>query len=206
MSVGSLPEPVTGRRLVQGPELGEMMQAIALAPPQLLEPGTALSVLISDLLYDLDGTQLDGEAVARLEQGLGASPDARELTGLLWWLARTPAVRAHLPAVAPACGGASRWFLAVLNALVAPLIFPRTGPYWREGGREELSRAFLAVGGWQPAGESHAVALDAWLAVSTAHQRALYAAMVKEREAAEAFAAALADRRAKEAAANYANY
>lgn len=206
MSVGSLPASVTGVPAVEGPPLEDLLHAIGNAPVQLLDHNTSLSVLISDLLVDLDGTLLSGDDVDRLEQSLGASPDAQELTGLIWWLVRSPAVRPHLAAVAPRCGGASQWFLSVREAVLTPLIFPRTRSSWREGGREELARAFLAVGGWRAAGESDAVALDAWLAVSTAHQRDLYHAMLAERKAAEAFAAALADRKAKEAAANYANY
>ena len=86
MSVGSLPASVTGVPAVEGPPLEDLLHAIGNAPVQLLDHNTSLSVLISDLLVDLDGTLLSGDDVDRLEQSLGASPDAQELTGLIWWL------------------------------------------------------------------------------------------------------------------------
>lgn len=214
MSVGSFPASVTGLPLMRGPSLEALLHALARAPLELSESSTSVNVLISDFLFDLTGTALssadvdllgDMSASTRLP-GQNWAQESHEISGLVWWLARLPEVLPYLPDVSQACGGAVLWFEAVRFALMEQLAPLRAADQWRDVGREEFARAFLAVGGWLPAGESGAVALDSWLAVSTQHQRELYAALVKEREAAKAFAAALADRKAKEAAANYANY
>lgn len=214
MSVGSLPTSVTGAQLRPGPSVEVLLHAMTRAPVELTQPSTQVNVLIADLIFDLDGTLLSANDVDRLgdmsasatSPGPGFSREAQEISGLAWWLARLPQIRPWIVTASQSCGGAALWLEAVRFALVDHLAPLRPLQHWREAGREEFVRAFLAVGGWLPAGESAEVALDAWLAVSTQHQKELFAALAKEREAAKAFAAALADRRAKEAAANYANY
>ncbi|MBO3084468.1 hypothetical protein [Cellulomonas fengjieae] len=201
-----------------GPALAAVRHRLAVAPPDLFEPTVVVPALVADLAVELDGSVLDAHALARLDAGLAHGPGSsdravatrRVLVGLVSWLVLDPAVRADagVRAVMADSGGATRWMLAVAEAVPAELVGLRADQDWvhLDEAREELARAFLRAAGVLPAGEVAAVAQDRWLAVSTAYQRDLVRAMAVEQARAEELERALADRKAKEAAAQYANY
>lgn len=190
---------------VPGPPLTVLLHTLAEAPADLADPATSLPALIADLVTELDSSCPPSSVLTLLDHGYGqaASPDNQRVAALTWLLARQPDVRTALVQLPPPHGG---WLWAVLTALVRDLAGLRAPAEWTAEGREEFARAFLAVGAMLPAGETEDQAADAWLAVSTRHQRALLAAMAEERRRAEELAQKLAEQRAREAAAQYANY
>lgn len=201
----SLPPAAFSGEPVPGPSLAVLLHALADASPDLDDPATSLPALVADLVTDLDGRHPPTSVLTLLDQnyGPGADPDTRRLAALTWLLAREPDVRTALAQIPPPHGS---WLWAVLTTLVRDLAGLRAPAEWVADGREEFARAFLAVGGLLPAGETADQAADAWQAVSTRQQRALLAAMAEELRRAEELARQLADQRAREAAAQYANY
>jgi hypothetical protein len=201
-----------------GPALAAVRHRLGVAPPDLFEPGVVVPALVADLAVELDGTLLDPDSLARLDQDLSHGPGAshdtvvtrRVLVGLVCWLVLDPAVRADagVRSVVARAGGPTAWMLSIVTGVQRELVGLRADKDWvqQDEGREELSRAFLWLGGLVPAGESAAAAQDRWLAVSTAYQRDLVRAMAVEQARAEELERALAAQKAKEAAAQYANY
>ncbi|WP_315097875.1 hypothetical protein [uncultured Cellulomonas sp.] len=198
----------------QGPTLAAVRHRLSTAPPDLFEPEASVTALVADLAVELDGTVLAADSLARLDGDLGAGDEAattrRVLVGLVCWLVLDPAVRGG-PGVREAAsrlGGASHWMLALVSRVQHELVGLRPDRDWvlLDEAREELARAFLRLGGVLPAGEGAAEAHDRWLAVSTVYQRDLVRAMAVEQARAEELERALAAQRAKEAAAQYANY
>lgn len=201
-----------------GPALAAVRHRLGVAPPDLLEPGVVVPALVCDLAIELDGTILDADSLARLDQDLAHGPGAahdvvvtrRVLVGLVCWLVLDPDVRTD-PGVREAvarAGGPTRWMLSIVTGVQRELVGLRADADWvqQDDGREELARAFLRLAGVLPAGESAAAAQDRWLSVSTAYQRDLVRDMAVEQARAEELERALAAQRAKEAAAQYANY
>ena len=201
----TLPPTASSGPPVPGPPLTVLLHALAETSPDLADPATSLPALIADLVTDLDGSCPPSSVLTFLDDGYGPAvgPDTHQLAALTWLLARQPDVRTALAHLPPPHGG---WFWAVLTTLVRDLSGLRTPAAWTSEGREEFARAFLAAGGMLPAGETAEQAADAWATVSTRHQRALLAAMAEERRRAEELASKLAEQRAREAAAQYANY
>ncbi|WP_421733225.1 hypothetical protein [Cellulomonas sp.] len=199
-----------------GPSLATVRHRLAAAPPDLFEPTVVTAALVADLAVELDGTVLDAVSLDRLDAdldvGVGALTDdlatRRALVGLVCWLVRDPAVRAH-PGVQAAAGGqATRWMLDIVSQVQVELAGLRPDRDWvqLDEARDELARAFLRFARVLPAGEDLATAQDRWLAVSTRYQRDLVRAMAVEQARAEELERALAAQKAKEAAAQYANY
>jgi hypothetical protein len=210
-----MPAEVTDTAAVpQGPSLAVVRHRLSTAPPDLFEPAVSTSALVADLAVELDATVLAADSLARLDADLGAVDDAtttrRVLVGLACWLVLDPAIRsdAGVREAASRRGGLSHWMLAIVGQVQHELVGLRPDRDWvqRDEAREELARAFLRLGGVRPAGEDAVTAQDRWLAVSTAYQRDLVSAMAVEQARAEELERALAAQKAKEAAAQYANY
>lgn len=201
-----------------GPALAVVRHRLSIAPPDLFEPTVVVPALVADLAVELDRTVLDADALATLDAALAHGPGSsdravatrRLLVALVCWLVLDPAVRSDtgVSAVMAESGGPTRWMLAVAEAVPLELLGLRADKDWvhLDEAREELARAFLRAAGVLPAGEGAAVAQDRWLAVSTAYQGDLVRAMAVEQARAEELEKALADRNAKEAAAQYANW
>lgn len=196
----------------EGPSLATLTQRLALAGPDLLAPEADVPALVADVALLLDGTVLGAATLRGLDAALGrtATPAARAAAGVVCWLVADPAVRSHpgVEAAARARGGLAPWFLHVLHELTTGLAAVRAPRAWvhEETGREEAARALCAAGALLPEGESAAQAADRWQAVSTAYRQQASRAMAEEVRRAEELARALAEKRAKEAAAQYANY
>lgn len=206
---GALPASVVPGDRRDGPPLETLLHRLGQAPAELLDDAVSAPAVVADLAVSLDGTVLDPARLRLLDDAL-AGHDAAALALLGAWLVADPAVRRHAGAraAAEAAGGAGLWAFGLATALPAALGGLRGGAAWRadELAREELVRAFLAVGGLRAAGEDDALAADAWAAVSTVHRRRMAAETAEEQRRAQELAARLAEQRAKEAAAQYANY
>lgn len=193
-----------------GPALATLLRRLRHAPPELLRPEVAVPAVLADLAQSLDGTLLDGTTLADLDRRLDGDPDAAALAALTCWLVADRALADHPGArtCIGRAGGAARWLLVSTAALVDALHGLRGPGAWvgEETAREELVRALLAVAGLHPAGEDDAAATDAWAVVSTRYRREVNAQLAQEQRAAEELARRLAEQRAKEAAAQYANY
>lgn len=215
-----LPRSVVPGERRPGLPLSALTHRLAAAPPALLDARVHPAAALADLAVSLDGTVLDAAWTAYLDGVLGVpgaaapataqpTPTTRAAPGLLaaWLLLglhRTPPLAAQAQQV----GGPAMLLVTVAPALVALLDGLREPRAWvaDEPAREELARAFLAVCGLLPGGQDAAAAADAWSAVSTRHRRVVVAQMAEERRRAEELARRLAEQRAKEAAAQYANY
>ncbi|MFC8190426.1 hypothetical protein ACFUMH_02050 [Cellulomonas sp. NPDC057328] len=213
-ATGRLPSSVVPGERRDGPPLAVLLHRLTSCPADLLDPQVHATAAVADLAVALDGTVLDPAWLRHLDErlapGTPVGRDAAALALLASWLVADPALRGTPGArdAAARAGGTGGWLLRVVDALPRVLAGLRAGPAWlaQDGPREELARAFLAVAGLRPAGEDDDLAADAWAAVSTAHQRVLTAQMAQEQERARELAARLAEQRAKEAAAQYANY
>ena len=108
----------------------------------------------------------------------------------------------------PRRAASTGWFLRIVEGVQRVLAGQRPDREWVQDAdaREELARAVCRLGGVLPAGERAATADDRWLAVSSAYQRKVAQSMAVEVARAEELARALAEQKAKEAAAQYANY
>ncbi|WP_159096585.1 hypothetical protein [Miniimonas sp. S16] len=202
---GAIPQAVRPGPRVPGPSLAELRRALADAPVDLLAPQTDVPALVADLAVELGGAPLPADWLRHLDTLVGAPApaDRRAVVALGRQLARTAGVRDALRAAAE---DAAPWAVLVLTQLAGELEGLRPAAAWRTDGAEELTRAFLAIGGLQPAGESAAVSADAWATASTRYQRVVARDVALERARAEELARALAEKRAREAAAQYANY
>ncbi|WP_156374189.1 hypothetical protein [Cellulomonas sp. Leaf334] len=192
-----------------GPALATLVHRLALAPPDLVEPTVSASALVADVAVSLDGTVLDRRVLRALDTDLKTAHRA-PLVGLVCWLVLDPAVHEApgVRAAAAGAGGRTGWFLRVVEGVQRVLAGQRPDREWVQDdvAREELARAFCRLGGVLPAGERAETADDRWLAVSSAYQRKVAQSMAVEVARAEELARALAEQRAKEAAAQYANY
>jgi len=197
-----------------GPPLAALVHRLALAPPDLFEPSVSVSALVADVAVSLDGTVLDRRVLRALDEDLTGPADQAShrapLVGLVCWLVLDPAVHGApgVAAAAAGAGGRSGWFLRIVDGVQRVLAGQRPDREWvqDEVAREELARAVCRLGGVLPAGERAETADDRWLAVSSAYQRKVAQSMAVEVARAEELARALAAQRAKEAAAQYANY
>lgn len=208
-ATGALPAAAVPGDRRDGPALESLLHRLAQTPAELLDDAVVAPAVVADLAVALDGTVLDPARLHVLDAAL-ADRDPAALALLACWLVADPAVRTHPGArrAADAAGGAGLWLYAVATALPAALTGLRTGAAWLADdlAREELVRALLAVAGLRAHGEDDALAADAWAAVSTVHRRRMAAETAEEQRRALELAARLAAERAKEAAAQYANY
>ncbi|GEK20771.1 hypothetical protein [Cellulomonas xylanilytica] len=192
-----------------GPALAALVHRLTLAPPDLFEPSVSVSALVADVAVSLDGSVLDRKVLRALDADL-TDPAHRALVGLVCWVVLDPAVQGApgVRAAAAGLGGPAGWFLRVVEGVQAVLAGQRPDRAWvqDDDAREELARAVCRLGGVLPAGERAETADDRWLAVSSAYQRKVAQSMAGEVARAEELARALAEQRAKEAAAQYANY
>lgn len=194
-----------------GPALAALVHRLALAPPDLFEPSVRASALVADAAVALDGTVLDRRVLRALDDDLtgpGDQASRRVLVGLACWLVLDPAVHGAPGVRAAASGSLAGWFLRIVEGVQRVLAGQRPDRQWVQDdtAREELARAVCRLGGVLPAGERAQTADDRWLAVSSAYQRKVAQAMAVEVARAEELARALAEQKAKEAAAQYANY
>jgi hypothetical protein len=196
-------------RTVEGPALADVLRRLVDTPPDVLDhPAVAAAALVGDTadLLAGDGTVglVRGERRGAVDALCTFEPYAA-LAGTVCWLVRD----AHLHAV-PAFRAAATpdALVRLVEQLVPTLALLRTAEAWLHvpAAREELARAVLRELGLRPAGESPEVAQDRWAAVSTAEQRRIAREMAEEARRAEQLARELAEKRAKEAAAQYANY
>ncbi|ADG74345.1 hypothetical protein Cfla_1447 [Cellulomonas flavigena DSM 20109] len=206
-----LPRPLVSGERRPGPELVVVTRRLAAAPAALRDPGANAAAALADLAVVLDGRVAEAGELRSLDQRTGDPGGDRAVLALLTgWVALDPAVRADpgLQDVAKRAGGLSRLVVAAALAVAGELAELREPATWTddEVAREELARAVLAVLGVLPAGEDPHTAGDAWRVVSTRHRRRVAAEMAAEAQRAAELAKALAEQRAKEAAAQYANY
>jgi hypothetical protein len=207
---GRLPDAVVPGPTRPGPALAAVVHRLAQAPSDLLDPRVLPGPALGDLAADLDGAVLDRTTFAAIAADLPPGSERAGLALLTAWVLADAAVRTDPGAreAAGAAGGASWLLLRAVERVPRVLAGLRAPREWltEVETREELARAVLAVCGLRPAGEDAARAADAWAAVSTAHRRSVFAQMQAERRRAEELAARLAEQKAKEAAAQYANY
>ena len=206
-----MPRPLVPGERCPGPELVSVTRRLATAHAALRDPGVHPGAALADLAVVLDGRVAEATELRSLDQRLGAGGGDRAVLALLTgWVALDPAVARHTGVrdVAARCGGISRLVVAAALAVADELGGLREPAAWTddEVAREELARAALAVLGVLPAGESPEVAGDAWRVVSTRHRRAVAVELAAEAQRAAELAQALEEQRAKEAAAQYANY
>ncbi|MFE6237421.1 hypothetical protein [Cellulosimicrobium sp. NPDC057862] len=197
------------RPTVEGPALADVVHRLADTPPDVLDhPVVVAAALVGDtadlLLGDGAVGVLRGPQRAAVEALCTHAPYAA-LAGTVCWLLRDEHLRAAPAFRAAATPGA---LVRVVEQAVPSLALLRTPDDWLHAptAREELARAVLRELGLRPAGESPEVAQDRWTAVSTAEQRRIAHEMAQEARRAEQLARELAEKRAKEAAAQYANY
>lgn len=189
-----------------GPGLALLRRTLADASPDLFDDRVNLAALAADLAIDLHGAPVPADWLDHLDRliGPGAPADRRAVVALSRELARLPEVVA---ALTRAGTDPAPWWLRALTRLIEELDGLRTAADWRsQEGAEELARAFLAVAGLLPEGESAEVAADVWVSVSTRNQREMAQAVALERARAEELARALEAKRAREAAAQYVGY
>lgn len=206
-----LPRPLVPGERAPGPELVAVTRRLATAPVALRDPGVHPGAALADLAVLLDGRVAEATELRSLDQRTGDRGGDRAVLALLvGWVALDPAIGADpgVRGVAARCGGISRLVVAAALAVADELAGLRDAAEWSDDAvaREELTRALLAVLGVLPAGEDPHVAGDAWRVVSTRHRRAVAAQLAAEAQRAAELAAALEEQRAKEAAAQYANY
>lgn len=197
------------RPTVEGPALADVVHRLADTPPDVLDhPVVVAAALVGDTADLLAGDGavgvLRGPQRAAVEALCTHAPYAA-LAGTVCWLLRDEHLRAAPAFRAAATPGA---LVRVVEQTVPALALLRTPDDWLHAptAREELARAVLRDLGLRPAGESPEVAQDRWTAVSTAEQRRIAREMAQEARRAEQLARELAEKRAKEAAAQYANY
>ncbi|MDF9878313.1 hypothetical protein [Cellulosimicrobium cellulans] len=197
------------RPTVEGPALADVVHRLADTPPDVLDhPVVVAAALVGDTADLLTGDGavgvLRGPQRAAVEALCTHAPYAA-LAGTVCWLLRDEHLRAAPAFRAAATPGA---LVRVVEQTVPALALLRTPDDWLHAptAREELARAVLRDLGLRPAGESPEVAQDRWTAVSTAEQRRIAREMAQEARRAEQLARELAEKRAKEAAAQYANY
>jgi hypothetical protein len=201
------------RPTVEGPALADVVHRLADTPPDVLDhPVVVAAALVGDTADLLAGTAAGPAAVGVLRGPQRAAVEAlcthapyAALAGTVCWLLRDEHLRAAPAFRAAATPGA---LVRVVEQAVPALALLRTPDDWLHAptAREELARAVLRELGLRPAGESPEVAQDRWAAVSTAEQRRIAREMAQEARRAEQLARELAEKRAKEAAAQYANY
>ncbi|TXR52240.1 hypothetical protein [Quadrisphaera setariae] len=181
----------------EGPALAALTARLAAAPRDALDPGVVALAVVDDALTALGGPPLDGALRRRLASGPLGSAEGRTGAVLASWLVLSPAWRAAQPD--------PRAALAVVEALAGSLapVLPPAQWVGDPAGREEAARAALRAAGMRPAGEDDAVAEDRWTAVSSALRASAMAEVAQEVRRAQELARALAERRAREAAAQY---
>ncbi|WP_435737091.1 hypothetical protein V5D56_00360 [Cellulosimicrobium sp. PMB13] len=192
----------------EGPALADVVRRLADTPPDVLDPAAVVAALVADTADLLAGPHAVGvlqpDARRAVDELCVIAPYAA-LAGTVCWLLRDERLRSA-PALRAAATPAA--LVGLVSRLVPELATLRTATTWvhEPTAREELARAVLRELGLRPAGESPVVAQDRWTAVSTAEQRRIAREMAEEARRAEQLARELADKRAKEAAAQYANY
>lgn len=194
---------------VEGPALDDVLRRLADTPPDVLDhPAVAAAALVGDTADLLAGAGavgvLRGPRLGAVEALCAFAPYAT-LAGTTCWLLRDEHLLASPAFRAAATPDA---LVGLVERLVPALALLRTADAWLHSrtAREELARAVLRELGLRPAGESPEVAQDRWTAVSTEEQRRIAREMAQEARRAEQLARELAEKRAKEAAAQYANY
>lgn len=204
-----MPASVVPGERQPGPPLVVVTRRLAAAPAALVDPLADTPAALADLAVVLDGQVVEEGVLRSLDERLAAY--AHGVPALLTgWIVLDPAVAGDpgVRDVAARAGGLSRLTLTAALGVADVLAGLREPRAWTADavGREELARAALAVLGVLPAGEDPHVAGDAWRVVSTRHRAAVAAEMAAEAQRAAELAQALEEQRAKEAAAQYANY
>lgn len=197
-----------GAPTAEGPPLADVVRRLVDTPPDVLDPAAAAAALVGDTADLLGGERTVGVlrgATRREVDALCAIAPYAALAGTVCWLVRDEHLRSS-PGFRAAATPAA--LVDLVSRLVPELATLRTATAWvhEPSAREELARAVLRDLGLRPAGESPEVAQDRWTAVSTAEQRRIAREMAEEARRAEQLARELAAKRAKEAAAQYANY
>lgn len=193
---------------VAGPPLADVVRRLADTPPDVLDPAVPAAALVADTADLLAGAGavgvVRGPDRAEVDRLAAVAPYAA-IAGTVCWLVRDAHLRAD-PAFRAAATPPA--LVHLVTRLVPELASLRTASAWvhEPTAREEAARAVLGALGLRPAGEMPEVAQDRWAAVSTAEQRRVAREMAEEARRAEQLARELADKRAREAAAQYANY
>lgn len=190
----ALDRPLRGS--VEGPWLQSVAARLLRVPPDFLAPDVITRAVVSDTL-DLvraspcrDWASIEtADLPARLAHQVGC------------WLITDPELSG---VVGTAPGGQIVRSLATFATLVDAV--PLRSWFGDDPERhEEVARALLRSFGIRPRGESHDVAEDSWMSLSSSlRERALRLAATEQLQAAE-LARRLAEQRAREAAARYTN-
>ena len=218
------------RETAVGPPLAAVMQRLAQAPPDcVLAPGSAVSpaggspgsaavdadAVVADALAVLAPSSRQTASLLAAIRSVVTGPDAttadrRARSALLTtWVLLDPAVHAtanlsHLDATPDGRVGWTLSTLYTIGVALAPALDPALWPT-TNATREEAARAILRAGGLHPAYETVQSADARWQTVSTAIQRHVLAELAEEARRSEILARELAQKRAREAAAQVSN-
>ncbi|MEP7763887.1 hypothetical protein [Sanguibacter sp. 25GB23B1] len=181
-------------------------------------PGSAavdVGAVVADALAAIAPSARQGAAFLATLRSVVVGPDGpvsdlRARSALLTtWVLLDPSVHAtaNLAHLDAAPYGRADWVLSTLYTIgvaLAPALDPAQWPT-TNATREEAARAILRAGGLHPAYETAQSADARWQTVSTAVQRHVMAELAEEARRSEILARQLAERRAKEAAAQVSN-
>lgn len=175
--------------------VARLTRRLADTPTDFLADPTSVAVaaVVSDVLLMAGGAPLAAEEAARFEVD---EPRWRRAVLVTCWLVADPALLARGPAAL------SEWLCArdlfTLSLLVDPLNFVRDPDR-----REELARLTLRALSVSPSGETTAQAADRLSTVDSVKRHEVLLAAKAAEERAAAVRKAMAEERAREAAARY---
>ena len=174
-----------------GPPLQVVVRRVLTTPEDFLSPVVATDALVADTL---DRVAPGPERARAVDSDLAG----RIATQVACWLVTEPTLIAAL-------GGRARALCAtaipVLGEMVS--VLPVNQWFGDEEHSEEVARAVFRTLRLRPYGESHPTAEDRWASINTLDRREALRRAAIEQEQAHKLAAQLAEKRAREAAAQY---
>ncbi|TPW76282.1 phosphohydrolase [Schumannella soli] len=184
--------------LAPGPALEVVQTRISSAPQSFLAESISLRALTGDVLAE--APEHVRTTAAAIADGAQRDPASRQGAALALWLWASHELLAPFRPELDV-----RWAHSSIGALafrLAPLVEPRR---WLADGesREEAARLFLLWSGRTPAGEDAATARARWERRDTIARDAALRELVADEEHRRRVQAALAEKRAAEAAARY---
>jgi hypothetical protein len=187
----------------EGPTLVSMMSRLRATPAELTETAVDPDALVADTLDLINPAPLQtvlADALAgRYPPAQRYAPAHTAAVAVSCWLLSSPELVAVFPYPRRVHA------ITAINALCG---FSDSVPTVEWLGadperQEEVARAVLRSLGLRPGGESHVIAEDRWTSVSTRSRTAALAQAARDQLRAEELAAALAKKKAEEAAAQY---
>jgi len=205
MTEGAALLPIWGELTgsAEGPSLVSMMSRLRATPAELSEQAVDIDALVADTLDLIDPAPLQmllDDALAGRHRTAGRfAPAHATAVAIACWLVSLPELKAALPFPRRAHVLTALGILGGFSDSV-----PTTDWLGHDTDRqEEVARALLRSLGLRPGGETHIVAEDRWASISTRSRAAALAQAARDQLRAEELAAALAKKKAEEAAAQY---